>query len=54
MKHRRRREDWLTFLDARKPGLGKPIPQTFKQGSGIIRTLLIEINPVPPSKQTNP
>lgn len=51
MTHKRRREGWLIFFDARKPSLRKPVPKTVKSGSATIRTLLIEINPIPPSRQ---
>jgi hypothetical protein len=51
MNHKRRREGWLVFFDARKPSMRTPVPKTVKHGSSTIRTLLIEINPIPPSKQ---
>ena len=52
MNHKRRREGWLVFLDARKTNVRRAVPTIFNRASGTIRTLLIEINPVPPSKQT--
>lgn len=52
MNHKRRREGWLVFFDARKPNVRQAVPTIFKRTSGTIRTLLIEINPVPPSKRT--
>jgi hypothetical protein len=52
MNHKRRREGWLVFFDARKPSVKRAVPAVFKKASGAIRTLLIDVNPVPPSKQT--
>src|ERR1035437_9903431 len=52
MKHKQRREGWLVFFDARKPNASRAVPSIFKRAPGTIRTLLIEINPVPPSKRT--
>jgi hypothetical protein len=52
MNHKRRREGWLVFFDARKPNTRRPIPTILKRTPGTIRTLLIEINPVPPNKRT--
>jgi hypothetical protein len=52
MNHRRRREGWLVFFDARKPIARRPVPAILKRTSGTIRTLLIEINPIPPNKRT--
>jgi hypothetical protein len=53
MKHKQRREGWLVFFDARKSNASRhAIPSVFKRTSGTIRTLLVEINPVPPSKRT--
>jgi hypothetical protein len=54
MNHKRRQEGWLVFLDARNPKLKNPVPKKIKSGSGTIRTVLIEINPIPPSKQNSP
>ena len=52
MNHKRRREGWLVFFDARKPSVKSVVPAVFKKASGAIRTLIIDINPVPPSKRT--
>ncbi len=52
MGHKRRREGWLVFFDARKSSARQAVPKIFKRAAGTIRTLLIEINPVPPSKRT--
>jgi hypothetical protein len=51
MKHKRRREGWLVFFDARKPSTKSTVPVVFRRASGVIRTIPIDINPVPPSKQ---
>jgi hypothetical protein len=40
----------LVLFDARKWGRKKPVPPTIKRGSDTIRTILIDVNPVPPSK----
>jgi hypothetical protein len=54
MKHRRRTEGWLVFFDARMPDMKHAIPATFKRASGTIRTIVVEINPVPPSRCAEP
>lgn len=51
MKHKRRKEGWLVFFDTRKIKGRKTVPATFKRASGTIRTVLIDINPAPPSRQ---
>jgi len=50
MKHKRRKEGWLVFFDARSQNGRKPVPPSFKRASGTIRTILIDINPLPPSR----
>jgi hypothetical protein len=50
MKHKNRNEGWLVFFDARKPTAKQLVPATFKRAAGIIRTVVIDINPVPPSR----
>ncbi len=52
MNHKRRREGWLVFFDARKPSVKRAVPAVFNKASGAIRTVIIDINPVPPSKRT--
>jgi hypothetical protein len=51
MKHKRRKEGWLVFFDARSASGRKAVPPIFKRALGTIRTVLIDINPVPPSRQ---
>jgi len=50
MVHRRRRKGWLVFFDARKQNGRQVVPAMFKRAVGAIRTVVIDINPVPPSK----
>jgi hypothetical protein len=52
MKHQNRREGWLVFFDARRPSNRGPVPATLKRASGTIRTVVVDINPLPPHKQT--
>jgi len=52
MKHKRRPEGWLVLFDTRKPSVKRDVPVVFKRASGTIRTVVIDINPVPPSKRT--
>jgi hypothetical protein len=51
MKHRHRREGWLVFFDARSRNGRKTVPKAFKKAWGTIRTVVIDINPVAPSRQ---
>jgi hypothetical protein len=50
MKHRNRNEGWLVFFDARNGDGRKPVPDKLLRASGTIRTVVIDINPVPPSR----
>jgi Holliday junction resolvase-like predicted endonuclease len=50
MKQRKRNEGWLVFFDARKCDGRKSVPDTLRRASGTIRTVVIDINPVPPSR----
>jgi hypothetical protein len=51
MKHKSRKEGWLVFFDARRWDRKRPVPATIKRASGIIRTVIIDVNPVPPSRR---
>lgn len=51
MKHKNRKEGWLVLFDARKWNRRTTIPRTIKRRSGTIRTVVIDVNPVPPSKR---
>lgn len=53
MKHKHRKEGWLVFFDARSANGRTIIPETFKRAVGTIRTIVIDINPVAPSKLAN-
>jgi hypothetical protein len=53
MKQLNRTEGWLVFLDARKIADRKAIAPIIKRTSGTIKTITIDINPIPPSKVTN-
>jgi hypothetical protein len=48
MTHMNRNEGWLVFFDARKMNRKTKIPASFKTAAGAIRTVVIDINPVPP------
>lgn len=48
MSHLNRSEGWLVFFDARKANQKTTIPASFKTAAGTIRTVVIDINPVPP------
>lgn len=50
MKHKNRKEGWLVLFDARKWDRKKPVEPTIKRACGTIRTILIDVNPMPPSK----
>lgn len=50
MAQKKRKEGWLVLLDARRWSQKKPVPATILRPSGIIRTVLIELNPIPPSR----
>ncbi|HEV2378909.1 MAG TPA: hypothetical protein VG206_03825 [Terriglobia bacterium] len=52
MNHKRRPEGWLVFFDARKPNGRPAVPTVFKKPSGTIRAVLIDINPLAPSRQS--
>lgn len=51
MKHKHRNEGWLVFFDTRASSTKKSIPSRIERSSGIIRTVLIDVNPLPPSKR---
>jgi hypothetical protein len=50
MRHRHRNEGWLILFDARNGEARKPVPDRLQRASGTIRTVVIDINPVPPSR----
>lgn len=51
MKHKKRKEGWLVVFDARKWNNKQPLPATIKRASGTIRTVVIDVNPIAPSKR---
>lgn len=53
MKKRQRNEGWLVFFDARQLNLKNSVPASLSTNAGTIRTLVIDINPVPPSRLTD-
>lgn len=50
MRHEGRREGWLVFVDARPPGRKSPVPDSVRVKSGTIRVIVVDINPIPPSR----
>ena len=53
MKQKGRKEGWLVFFDSRKADRKAAVPSRLKQRTaGILRTIVIDINPVPPHKMT--
>lgn len=50
MAHKKRNEGWLVLLDARKPKRKTAVQPTLKCRAGIIRTIVIDINPTPPHR----
>jgi hypothetical protein len=50
MNHKNRHEGWLVLFDVHKSNTKRPVPPLFNSASGTIRTLLIDINPTPPSQ----
>jgi len=50
MKHKKRKEGWLVLFDTRKWNGKKPVPAMIKRGSAVIRVIVVDVNPVPPSK----
>jgi len=52
MRHKGRNEGWLVFFDTRKAGQKTRVPSSFKRSAGTIRTVVIDINPIPPHRLT--
>jgi len=50
MAHQKRDEGWLVFFDTWQSKLKTPVPPSFKRAAGTLRTVVIDINPVPPHK----
>jgi hypothetical protein len=52
MRHKQRREGWLVCFDARKSRGTTAVPRVINGTSGVIRTIVVNINPIAPSKLT--
>jgi hypothetical protein len=50
MKNENRKEGWLLVVEARESGKRTIIPSNVTSAHGTIRTVVIDINPTPPSK----
>jgi hypothetical protein len=48
MVHEQRDHGWLLLIDARKTASRADVPTVIKTASGTIRTIVVEINPIPP------
>lgn len=51
MKHKKREEGWLVLFDTRTWNKKKPVIAVIRKGTGTIRTVVIDINPLAPSKR---
>ena len=51
MKNKNRTEGWLVFFDSRRWDHKQPVPSKINRASGTIRTVVIDVNPIPPSKK---
>jgi RecB family endonuclease NucS len=50
MEQNNRKEGWLVLFDCRKPTSRTAVPPTIQRKAGIVRTLVVDINPIPPHK----
>lgn len=48
MAHKNRREGWLVFFDTRKANRKTVVARSFGLAVGTIRTVVVDINPIPP------
>lgn len=48
MRHMNRMVGWLVYFDTRKPNRKTKVPPSFKRAARTIRTVVIDINPIPP------
>jgi hypothetical protein len=51
MRQEGRREGWLVVIDARKPGSKQPLPDQVRTTAGIVRVIVVDINPLAPSRR---
>jgi hypothetical protein len=50
MKQKKRDEGWLVLFDTRKSTTKTKVAVSIKKPAGTVRTIVIDINPVPPHK----
>jgi hypothetical protein len=48
MRLEARKVGWLLLIDARRAGRRAAIPSVIKVPEGVIRTVVVDVNPVPP------
>jgi hypothetical protein len=51
MVNENRREGWLVIFDARKTSRKSPLPEVISRPGGTIKVIVIDINPVVPSRR---
>lgn len=51
MTNEKRHEGWLVLFDARRPARRRTIPNTITIREGTVRVVIIDVNPVPPSRR---
>ncbi len=51
MKQEKRDEGWLVLFDTRNPSDRDSIPETISTKQGTVRTIVIDVNPIPPSRR---
>lgn len=51
MRHENRREGWLVLFDIRDSTRRTGIPPTIPIREGTVRTVVIDVNPIPPSRR---
>jgi len=51
MTHEKRHEGWLVFFDTRDPSKREALPETFSIRQGTVRVVVIDVNPIPPSRR---
>jgi hypothetical protein len=50
MRNESRREGWLVVFETRPTGARSPIPAGIPVASGLVRTLVVDVNPTSPSR----
>lgn len=51
MMKENRKEGWLVVFDARPDSKKTPVPNVIRTRSGVIRVVVVDINPTPPSRR---